>query len=152
MVASGKNQVTDAFWKVGITDPLNNSTNNFINRIELRNKALASSGNYRKFLIDKESGKKIVHTINPKTGDAFETNVLGASVIADDCITADAYATSFMAMPIKKSKEVISNFENIDVTINVTAYKNFTVVRYTTRLYRVIVFGFKFSKNTSMHN
>lgn len=117
MVASGKNQVTDAFWKVGITDPLNNSTNNFINRIELRNKALASSGNYRKFLIDKESGKKIVHTINPKTGDAFETNVLGASVIADDCITADAYATSFMAMPIKKSKEVISNLENIDVMI-----------------------------------
>ena len=61
MVASGKNQVTDAFWRVGITDPLNTSTNNFINRIELRNKALASSGNYRKFLIDKESGKKIVH-------------------------------------------------------------------------------------------
>ena len=117
MVAIGKNQVTDAFWKVGITDPLNISTNNFINRIELRNKALASSGNYRKFLIDKESGKKIVHTINPKTGDAFETNILGTSVIADDCITADAYATSFMAMPIKKSKEVISDLENIDVMI-----------------------------------
>ena len=68
-------------------------------------------------MIDKESGKKIVHTINPKTGDAFETNILGTSVIADDCITADAYATSFMAMPIKKSKEVISNLENIDVMI-----------------------------------
>ena len=61
--------------------------------------------------------KKIVHTINPKNGNAFNTNVLGVSVIAEDCITADAYATSFMAMPIEKSIKMISLLNNIEVMI-----------------------------------
>ena len=117
MVASGKNQITNTFWRVGITDPLNVSSNNFISKIELKNKSLASSGNYRKYIVDKKSGKKIVHTINPKNGNAYKTNILGTSVIANHCMTADAYATSFMAMPIKKSKELISSLKNIDVMI-----------------------------------
>lgn len=117
MVASGNNQVTNSPWRVGIIDPTNVKSNNLITRIELNNRSLASSGNYRKYLIDKESGKKIVHTINPKNGNAFSTNILGSSVVAQDCITADAYATSFMAMPLEKSVELISSLENIDVMI-----------------------------------
>jgi len=117
MVASGKNLETNNFWRVGITDPLNPSSNNYIKKIVLKNSALASSGNYRKYIIDNQTGKKIVHTINPKNGNAFSTNVLGVSVIADDCITADAYATSFMAMPIEKSIKMISELNNLEVMI-----------------------------------
>jgi thiamine biosynthesis lipoprotein len=117
MVAKGINEVNNSPWRVGIIDPLNSKSNNFIETIELRNKALASSGNYRKYITDKRNGNKIVHTINPKTGNAYETNILGSSVVAEDCITADAYATSFMAMPLKKSLELISNLKNIDVMI-----------------------------------
>ena len=117
MVASGKNLVTNNYWRVGITDPLNPSSNNYIKKIQLKNSALASSGNYRKYIIDNQTGKKIVHTINPKNGNAFNTNVLGVSVIAEDCITADAYATSFMAMPIEKSIKMISLLNNIEVMI-----------------------------------
>ena len=117
MVASGKNLVTNNYWRVGITDPLNPSFNNYIKKIQLKNSALASSGNYRKYIIDNQTGKKIVHTINPKNGNAFNTNVLGVSVIAEDCITADAYATSFMAMPIEKSIKMISLLNNIEVMI-----------------------------------
>ena len=117
MVASGKNLVTNNFWRVGITDPLRPFSNNFIKKIELQNLALASSGNYRKYIIDKQTGKKIVHTINPKNGNAFNTNVLGVSVIAQDCITADAYATSFMAMPMDKSIEMISQLKNLEIMI-----------------------------------
>ncbi len=117
MIASGKNLVTNNFWRVGITDPLNPSSNNYIRKIQLKNSALASSGNYRKYIIDNKTGKKIVHTINPKNGNAFNTNVLGVSVIAEDCITADAYATSFMAMPIEKSIKMISQLNNLEVMI-----------------------------------
>ena len=106
-------------------------SNNFIESIELRNKALASSGNYRKYLIDKESGKKIVHTINPKNGNAYSTKVLGTSVVAQDCITADAYATAFMAMPIEKSKKLIPFLKDIDVMI-VYYDKNSDVKLYRT--------------------
>ena len=71
-------------------------------RFFLNNNALASSGNYRKFLIEPDTGFKIVHTINPNNGRADQTNILATSVIAKNCMTADAYATAFMAMPSRK--------------------------------------------------
>jgi len=117
MVASGKNLVSNEFWRVGITNPVNPNSKNFFKKILLNNSALASSGNYRKFIIDEFSGEKIVHTINPKNGKAYETNVLGSSVIAKDCITADAYATAFMAMPLQNSIDLISKIEEIEVMI-----------------------------------
>lgn len=105
MYANEINNVKNTNWRVGITDPLNPDKKN--NRIFLENKAIASSGNYRKFLIDPISGNKIVHTINPLNGSAKQTNVLATSVLADDCMTADAYATAFMAMPIEESKKIM---------------------------------------------
>ena len=59
-------------------------------------------------------------------------NILGSSVVAQDCITADAYATSFMAMPLEKSVELISSLENIDVMI-VYYDKNNDVKVYKTK-------------------
>lgn len=105
MYANEINNVKNTNWRVGITDPLNPDKKN--NRIFLENKAIASSGNYRKFLIDPISGNKIVHTINPLNGSAKQTNVLATSVLANDCMTADAYATAFMAMPIEESKKIM---------------------------------------------
>jgi len=138
MVAEGINEVNNSPWKVGIIDPLNVKSKNFIESIELKNKALASSGNYRKYLIDSKSGKKIVHTINPKTGNAYETNILASSVIAKDCITADAYATSFMAMPLEKSLNLISSLDSIDVMI-VYYDKNNNVKVYRTEGFEKLI-------------
>ena len=70
---------------------------------------MASSGNYRKFRIAND-GQKYVHTINPKTGYATESNLLAATVIAElDCADVDAYATSFMAMGLEKTKEFLES-------------------------------------------
>lgn len=117
MVASGRNLVSNDFWKVGITNPINPDSGNLLKKLFLENSALASSGNYRKYKIDKKTQEKIVHTINPKNGMAYETNVIGSTVIAKDCMTADAYATAFMAMPLKKSIEIISKIPDIEVMI-----------------------------------
>lgn len=57
---------------------------------------MATSGNYRNFYI--KEGKKYAHTIDPRTGYPSEQNILSATVIASDCMAADAYATAFMAM------------------------------------------------------
>ncbi|MBL6647502.1 MAG: FAD:protein FMN transferase [Flavobacteriaceae bacterium] len=105
MFASGINTVSNSKWRVGISDPL--KPENSKQKIYLKNKALASSGNYRKYLIDPISGNKIVHTINPLNGSAKQTNVLATSVLANDSMTADAYATAFMAMPIEESKKIM---------------------------------------------
>ena len=117
MVSRGFNKSTNDNWKVGISDPVKPDSPNYFTKIELKNRALASSGNYRKYKVDKTSGNKIVHTVNPKSGEAIETNVVGVSVIANDCMTADAYATAFMVMPLENSIKIINENSEIDVLI-----------------------------------
>jgi len=75
--------------------------------VKLTDKAMAGSGNYRKNRIDSLTGKQYVHTINPLTGSAEKSDVLSASVIASDCATADAWATSCMAMGLERSKKAL---------------------------------------------
>jgi thiamine biosynthesis lipoprotein len=78
---------------------------------------MASSGNYRKFRIDK-NGEKYVHTINPKTGYATESNLLAATVIAElDCADVDAYATAFMAMGFEKTKKFLQAKPSLKVVL-----------------------------------
>ena len=74
--------------------------------VNLRNKALATSGNYRKFYIEK--GQKHAHIIDPHTGYPAKHSLLNSTVIADDCMTADDYATAFMVMGVEKSKQFLS--------------------------------------------
>ena len=122
MYASGINNITNTNWKVGISDPLQPEINK--QKIFLNNNALASSGNYRKFLIEPDTGFKIVHTINPNNGRADQTNILATSVIAKNCMTAYAYATAFMAMPLDKSINLINTDESLDGMIIYLDVKN----------------------------
>jgi thiamine biosynthesis lipoprotein len=104
-------------WVVQLVDPLKKDTNKGFKKINLSNKSMATSGNYRKFRLT-ENEKKYVHTINPKTGYALESNLLSVSVISDlDCADVDAYATSFMAMGFEKTKFFIENHKNLDVIL-----------------------------------
>lgn len=108
IVASGNNLQKNQPWKFGIEKPVDdNRERNLSYAIVLNNRALATSGNYRKYRIDSLTGNKFVHTINSKTGKAEKSNVLSASVVADNCMTADAYATAFMAMGFEKSINLI---------------------------------------------
>ena len=65
--------------------------------VRLKDRSLATSGNYRRFYIDGD-GRKIVHTIDPRTGRGTVSRLLSATVVTDDCITADALATMFMVV------------------------------------------------------
>jgi len=90
-------------WKIAIENPNSDGSRSFATVIELKDESIATSGNYRKFKI-KEDGTKYVHTINPKTGFAKESNLLSASVISkSDCADVDGYATAFMEMGFEKS-------------------------------------------------
>lgn len=95
-------------WTVGIETPGNDpsAVNPLIAVVDLKNSALATSGNYRKFFM--YQGKKYAHIINPHTGYPAMNNLLSVSVLAADCITADAYATAFMVMGLEKSKDFLS--------------------------------------------
>lgn len=114
IVASGINEQKQSAWTVGIESldsKVDNRTATVL--VSLTDKAMAGSGNYRKNRIDEVTGKQYVHTINPLTGSAERSDVLSATVIADDCATADAWATSCMAMGLERSKEALKG-QNVE--------------------------------------
>ncbi|MBM1108066.1 FAD:protein FMN transferase [Aurantibacter crassamenti] len=113
VVAKGINSIKQKEWVIGIDDPEAESRNPK-KLIYLKDRAMASSGNYIKFRINEETGEKYVHTVNPKTGFTQNSSTLGATVFANNCATADGYATSFMAMNLSDVKIVLSKHQELD--------------------------------------
>jgi thiamine biosynthesis lipoprotein len=97
------------FWKVGIEKPSDNAGygEGLKAIVNLHNKAMATSGNYRKFY--EENGVRYSHTIDPKTGYPVQHSLLSVSVLANDCGTADAWATACMVSGLENSKELINS-------------------------------------------
>lgn len=95
-------------WKIGVTKPVDDSLqlNQQIQTVlNVKDKAMATSGNYRNFYY--KNGRKYAHTIDPKTGYPVQHTILSATVLADNCATADAYATSIMVMGLDKAKKLL---------------------------------------------
>ena len=105
-------------WRIGIDKPNEQRASDpFQAIIELPNKALATSGNYRKYRVDEETGKKYVHTINPLTGYTVQQSLLSATVVADRAMTADGYATAFMAMGLNKAIAAVEADSTIEAML-----------------------------------
>ncbi len=111
----GENHDNNKPWKIGIEMPLEDGSRELKYGVNLYDESLATSGNYRKFRIDAETGQKYVHTINPNTGKSQKTDILSASVIAETCADADAYATAFMAMGFQKSMDFLYSNDRLKV-------------------------------------
>lgn len=95
-------------WKIGVTRPVDDSlsvSKELQSVINVTDKAMATSGNYRNFYY--KNGKKYAHTIDPHTGYPVQHSILSATVIADNCATADAYATAFMVMGLEKAQKLL---------------------------------------------
>lgn len=103
-------------WKIGVTKPTDDSTqtsNELQTVLNLSNTAMATSGNYRRFYY--KNGKKYAHTIDPKTGYPVQHNILSATVLANTCAKADAYATSFMVLGLEKTQQVLQHHPDLMV-------------------------------------
>lgn len=101
--AKGRNP-KGKYWAIAITTPIDDRSGTIkeIHEVvHLNDCSLATSGNYRNYYI--KGGRKYSHTINPKTGYPSEENILSASVIYSNCMTADAFATAFMALGLDKA-------------------------------------------------
>ena len=95
-------------WKIGIEKPIDNkeSSNDLKAIVTLENLAIATSGNYRRFVL--ENGVKYHHHLDPKTGYPTKNNLLSASVFAKECISSDANATGILVMGLEKAKEFLA--------------------------------------------
>ena len=94
-------------WRVGIQVPTESSDGAIESResFELQDRAVATSGNYRNYF--EENGIRFTHILNPVTGKPEQTNLLSVTVIAPDCMTADAYATAFMVLGLERSSQIV---------------------------------------------
>lgn len=110
----GYNVVKNKPWKVGLDEPRFDGGQSTRKSITLEDCGMATSGVYRKFKID-ENGNRYAHIIDTKTGYPSKTNVLSVSVIASDCMTADAYATAFQAMGIESTTEFLKEHQELKV-------------------------------------
>lgn len=99
-------------WTIGIEEP-NEKERNLFQVVHVKDKSMATSGNYRNFKV-LDSGQKIVHIINPKTGYPEISNLLSASIITDNCMEADAYATACMVMGTEKCFDFILSEESLE--------------------------------------
>lgn len=120
IVMKGKND-KNAYWRIEINNPEDDDTSRTKNEHEkvvvqlCKEGAIATSGDYLNFYI--KDGKKYAHTINPQTGYPAMQNILSATIVADNCITADAYATAFMVMGIDSARLVAASVPEIDYFI-----------------------------------
>lgn len=120
-------------WRIGINKPdseINGTSNDIEEIVQLNKKGgVATSGNYRNFYV--KDGKKYAHTIDPSTGYPAEQNILSATIVANDCMTADAYATTFMVLGLEKAKELAKSVPEIEYFVIYTDDLGYHRVAYS---------------------
>jgi len=112
--AKGKND-KNRIWRVGIDKPIDDPSSlsrQIQDIITMGNGAMATSGNYRQFYL--KNGVKYAHTIDPRLGYPVQHSLLSASVLAPDCMTADAYATAFMVLGLEESLKIVQKDSLLD--------------------------------------
>ena len=96
-------------WRIGVNKPTDDSLSTGNGELQtvlnVTDRAMATSGNYRNFYV--RDGRKYAHTIDPRTGYPVQHNILSATVLADHCATADAYATAFMVLGLDGAQRVL---------------------------------------------
>lgn len=111
---SGKNKEGNK-WRIGIDTPKTEGERSIQDIIEVSNKSIATSGNYRKFY--EVNGVKYGHTINPKTGMQAQQTLLSATVVTKECALADGFATAFMVMGLDKTKEFLAKNKSLGIEV-----------------------------------
>ncbi len=126
-------------WRIGVNKPTDDSlqTGTELQTVlNVTDKAMATSGNYRNFYY--KNGKKYAHTIDPKTGYPVQHNILSATVVADNCATADAYATSFMVLGMKRAQKILENHPDLLAYLIYSDEKGINQVWYSPSMKKIL--------------
>jgi thiamine biosynthesis lipoprotein len=99
-------------WRVAIQDPRRKY---FSGYLDLRNKAVATSGDYEQYFIKEK--KRYAHIFNPETGYPAESGVISVTVIAPDGLTADALATAIFVLGKEKGEALVKKFAGVEAKI-----------------------------------
>lgn len=139
VVTMGENKKSGREWVVGILDPVSTiDDQKYLATIKIRDRAIATSGNY--FNYREENGKRYSHTIDPHIGYPVQREILSASIIASDCMTADAWATACMVMGHDKAIELLEKQSDIDAFLIYSENDGSVKTFYTSGIVNTISF------------
>ena len=99
-------------WNIAIKDPRGKD---FIGYLELKNKSVATSGDYEQYFI--KDNLRYTHILNPKTGYPIDSGIISVTVIAPDGLTADALSTAIFVLGEEKGLALAKRFPNVEVKI-----------------------------------
>lgn len=103
-------------WRIGVERPSADVNGRTIEQVvRLHDRAMATSGNYRNYFDDQ--GRRYAHTIDPKTGHPVEHSLASVTVIAPDCMWADAVATAVMVMGPDRGAEWLQARQDIEAML-----------------------------------
>ena len=105
-------QLNGSAWTIGIADP--EQSNRPFSSLNISNMAIATSGNYEKFVII--DGKRYSHTIDPKTGLPV-SGIKSVSIICPSAELADALATPVVVMGVKVGLNLINQLKHVECVI-----------------------------------
>lgn len=115
-LSCGKNLKKNAPWRIGILNPNSTPDHQFFKAfVTLHDKAFTTSGNYFNYRVI--NGQKFGHTIDPVSGYPVQHEILSASVFANDCATADGWATAFMVMGLEKAIDQLKLLSGVDALL-----------------------------------
>lgn len=97
-------------WTIGIDKPQEelDQENRYQVVVKLKDAALATSGDYRRFKIDEQTGIKYAHAINPKTGYPVKSRLISVTIVTDNAMAADAWATACMVLGLEEAKKLVT--------------------------------------------
>ena len=128
VVAKGVND-RGTQWKVSVdlpSDQVDKTEHASAMVVALDKASVATSGNYRQFA--EVGGKRVTHIINPHNGKAEQSDLLSVTIIAPQCVSADAWATACMAMGTKATQELMESNDQLGVlTISADEQGNYVV-------------------------
>lgn len=119
----GQNQSGNP-WHISVDQPRENNltvdhTTAMV--LSMTGGGVATSGNYRNYKV--VDGKKISHIINPVTGYSDKSDVLSVTIVAPNCMLADAWATACITMGVKRTQQVLGKNTELGVML-ITAGDN----------------------------
>ena len=128
-------------WHIGVERPAADSLSmpEVQTSIALRDAALVTSGNYRKYY--EKDGQRYSHTIDPATGRPVQHSLLSATVVEKDCWLADAMATAYMVMGLDRARAFIASHPNGPGTsaVMLIYYEDGQMQTYTTQAFESLV-------------
>ncbi len=104
-------------WLIGIKNPRQAPGDaDTLIRMPLSDVAVSTSGDYERFFIDKESGERVHHILNPATGTSAG-EVVSVTVLGDRGVDTDPLSTTVFVLGVAKGLALVNGLAGFDCVI-----------------------------------